>query len=69
MTYLPRPPLQLSENALSQLKIILKRDIGTTALKQLSEAEINHIGCFLLTLTATQLSVRIRECRNNVDNL
>jgi hypothetical protein len=61
MSYLPRPPVQLSEKALSELKIVLEQDIGKEALNRLSEAEINHIGCLMLTLTAIQLKIRIRE--------
>lgn len=69
MSYLPRPPVQLSEKALLELKTILVDDIGGEALKKLSEAEINHIGCFLLTLTSIQLDVSIREHQNSVDSL
>jgi hypothetical protein len=61
MSYLPRPPVQLSEKALSELRIVLEQDIGKEALNRLSEAEINHIGCLMLTLTAIQLKIRIRE--------
>ncbi|WP_430411321.1 hypothetical protein [Kordia sp.] len=69
MNDLPTPPIQLSEKALSELKIVLEQDIGKEALAKLSEAEINHIGCFLLTLTATQLDIRIREHKNAMDSL
>lgn len=68
MSYLPRPPVQLSEKALSELKTVLKDDIGKEALKKLSEAEINHIGCFLLTLTSIQLDIRVREYKNSMDS-
>lgn len=61
MTSLPRPPVQLSEKALSELKIVLEQDIGTEALNKLTEAEINHIGCLMLTLTSIQLKIKIRE--------
>jgi len=44
-------------------------DIGKGALNKLSEAEINHIGCFLLTLTSIQLDIRMRENKNSVDSL
>ena len=64
MNKLPTPPIQLSEKAMTELKIVLEQDIGKEALEKLSEAEINHIGCFLLTLTATQLDIRIREYKN-----
>jgi len=69
MSYLPRPPIQLSKKAISRLKIILMEDIGKGALNKLSEAEINHIGCFLLTLTSIQLDIRMRENKNSVDSL
>lgn len=68
MNTLPRPPLKLSKTALSELKTILEQDIGKDALHQLSEAQINHIGCFLLTLTAIQLDIRIREHQSDIDN-
>lgn len=66
MNDLPTPPLQLSEKALLELKIVLEEDIGKEALNELSEAEINHIGCLMLTLTATQLKIRIREKKREV---
>lgn len=68
MSYLPRPPLQLPENALSELKIILEQDIGKAALNKLTAAEINHIGCYLLTLTAIQLKIRLRAYKQQVDS-
>ena len=61
MNHLSRPPVQLSEKALSELKIVLEHDIGKEALSRLSEAEINHIGYVFLSLTAIQLKIRIRE--------
>jgi len=61
MNHLSRPPVQLSEKALSELKIVLEQDIGKEALSRLSEAEINHIGYVFLSLTAIQLKIRIRE--------
>ena len=66
MSYLPRPPVQLSEKALSELKVVLEQDIGKEALNRLSEAEINHIGCLMLTLTAIQLKIRIREKKRQI---
>lgn len=66
MSYLPRPPVQLSEKALSELKVVLEQDIGKDALSRLSEAEINHIGCLMLTLTAIQLKIRIRERKRQI---
>jgi hypothetical protein len=60
MSQLPEPPVQLSEKALSELKSILEQDIGVEALNKLSEAEINHIGCYLLTLADIQLKIRLK---------
>lgn len=67
MNDLPRPPLQLSEKALSELKTVLKTDIGEEALNKISEAEINHIGCLMLTLTSIQLKIRVRQRRREVN--
>lgn len=67
MNDLPTPPIQLSEKALSELKIVLEQDIGKEALVKLSEAEINHIGCMMLTLTSIQLKIRIREKKRQVN--
>ena len=61
-----RAPLQLSEKALSELKIVLEKDIGKEALNRLCEAEINHIGCLMLTLTSTLLKIEIREEKRNI---
>jgi len=61
MSSLPEPPIILTGTALSELKDILRTDIGEEALLQLSEAEINHIGCYLLTLASIQLKIRLRE--------
>ncbi len=66
---LPTPPIQLSENAFSELKSILMEVIGVDATNRLTKAEINHIGCYLLTLTATQLDIRIKEYKNSMDSL
>lgn len=64
---LPTPPIQLSKKALSELKIVLEQDIGKKALEKLSDAEINHIGCMMLTLTSIQLKIRIREKKRQVN--
>ncbi len=66
MNELPRPPIQLSEKAISELKIILEADIGKEALNKLSEAEINHIGCLFLTLTSLELKIAIREKKRSM---
>jgi len=66
MSYLSRPPIQLSEKALSELKVVLEQDIGKEALTMLSEAEINHIGYVFLSLTAIQLKIRIREKKHQI---
>jgi len=63
MSSLPTPPLQLPEKARSELKIILEKDIGAEALAKLSEDEINHIGCLMLTLTAIQLKIIVRALK------
>jgi len=70
MNQLPRPPVQLSEKAISELKVALEKEIGKDALNKLSEAEINHIGCLFLTLTALELKIAIREKKRGekVDN-
>lgn len=69
MSNLPTPPVQLSEKALSELKIVLEQDIGKEALEKLTKEEINHIGCYLLTLTATQLDIALREHKNSIDTV
>lgn len=61
MKPLPEPPVQLSQKALSELKTILKEDIGEKAVKKLSEAEINHLGCYFLTLAAIHLRTQMNE--------
>jgi hypothetical protein len=66
MSNLPTPPVQLSDKALSELKIVLEQDIGKEALEKLTEAEINHIGCMMLVLTSIQLKIRIREKKRQV---
>lgn len=66
MPYQPRPPITLSKKACLELKTILEKDIGHEALNKLSEAEINHIGCLMLTLTAIQLKIRIREKKRSI---
>lgn len=54
-------PIQLSKEAIDELKEVLKKEIGSSAFRRLSEKEINHIGFFLLTLTSIQDNIRIRE--------
>lgn len=66
MSNLPTPPVQLSEKALSELKIVLEQDIGKEALRKLTKEEINHIGCMMLVLTSIQLKIRIREKKRQV---
>jgi hypothetical protein len=66
MNDLPQPPLQLSKKALLELKVILEHDIGRDALDKLSGAEINHIGCLMLTLTSIQLKIRVRQKKRDV---
>ena len=65
MSKLPRPPVQLSEKAISELKVILHKEMGTEAFEKLSEEEINHIGCVFLTLTALELKIAVREKRRS----
>ncbi|MBC8757304.1 hypothetical protein H2O64_21725 [Kordia sp. YSTF-M3] len=67
MNELPTPPIQLSKKAMSELKVVLEQDIGKEALGKLSEAEINHIGCMMLTLTSIQLKIQIREKKRQVN--
>ena len=54
---------QLSEKATRELRDVLRKDIGEESLNNLTPEEVNHIGVLMLTLTATQLKIRIREVR------
>jgi len=56
-----RPELELSVQAIKELEVALTKTIGKEALEQLSKEEVNHIGCLLLTLTATRLKIQLRE--------
>ena len=60
------PPFKLSSTAYQELVELLKTDIGDKALEKLTEDEIHHIGHHLLTLTATQLHISIREKKRSV---
>ena len=65
MSKLPQPPVQLSEKAISELKVILHKEMGKEAFEKLNEEEINHIGCVFLTLTALELKIAVREKRRS----
>jgi len=54
-------PFRLSKKAYDELVEILKVDIGEEALNELGVENTHHIGQHLLTLTAIQLGIRIKE--------
>jgi len=55
------PSFRLSEAAYNELVEVLKKEIGQEAIDRLGENNIHHIGHHLLTLTAIQLRIRIKE--------
>ncbi|WP_299216985.1 hypothetical protein [uncultured Dokdonia sp.] len=55
------PPFRLTQEAYDELVIILREEIGQDAIDNLGPDNIHHIGHHLLTLTATQLKIRIKE--------
>ncbi|WP_299216979.1 hypothetical protein [uncultured Dokdonia sp.] len=64
------PPFKLSETAYNELIEVLRDEIGQDSIDRLGEDNIHHIGHHLLTLTAIQLRIRIKEYKQgNVDNL
>lgn len=54
-------PFRLSKKAFDELVEALKVDIGEEAVNELGVDNIHHIGQHLLTLTAIQLCIRIKE--------
>jgi len=63
------PPFKLSETAYKELVVILKDEIGQDAIDRLGEDNLHHIGHHLLTLTAIQLRIRIKEYKQDkMDN-
>ena len=63
------PPFKLSETAYNELVGILKGEIGQDAIDKLGEDNVHHLGHHLLTLTAIQLRIRIKEYKQSkMDN-
>jgi len=61
-----RPDVQLTDQATTELIEVLNNTIGKEAVAKLQAEEINHIGNFLLTLTATRLKIQKREQEKNM---
>ena len=52
--------MEISEKAIKELRDILTVDIGD-AVNELSDQDLQDMGSFLLTVTATSLKVRARQ--------
>jgi hypothetical protein len=55
--------MKLSEKAIEELKDVLRVDIGD-GVNELSDQDLQDMGSFLLTVTATSLKIRARQMNN-----
>jgi hypothetical protein len=55
--------MEISEKAIKELKDVLRVDIGE-AVNELSDQDLQDMGSFLLTVTATSLKIRARQMNN-----